>query len=76
MSEQEAKEIVMEWLIEESTHNPLGEPRVLFFELMRRHPTIAPESVIQAYELLEVIGQYELLAEFAEWGLKEGADRV
>ncbi|MCX77475.1 hypothetical protein DXQ21_00200 [Listeria monocytogenes] len=68
MSEQEAKEIVLEWWKDNSPN----EPRMLLFELMRRD-TIAPKSVTQAYDSLEVRGQFELLAEFADWGLKEGA---
>ncbi|HAB7745319.1 TPA_asm: hypothetical protein GYP43_02975 [Listeria monocytogenes] len=69
MNGQEAKAIVLEWLKDNSSN----EPKVLLFELMRRHTDIVSKRVIQAYDLLETKGQYELLAEFAAWGLKEGA---
>ncbi|EAA0137937.1 hypothetical protein NAA61_04375 [Listeria monocytogenes] len=70
MNEQEAKAIVLEWLKDNSKYY---SPRDLFFELERRGTNIVPSNVAHAYDTLSVKAEYELLAEFAAWGLKEGA---
>ncbi|EME1035979.1 hypothetical protein VXK48_000535 [Listeria monocytogenes] len=68
MSEQEAKKIILEWLKESSE---FLTPIRLFFDLENRNSK-APRQVVEAYLAIENRKvEYELLAEFAEWGLKE-----
>ncbi|EQB9248321.1 hypothetical protein ACYYIN_002118 [Listeria monocytogenes] len=68
MNEQEAKEIVLKWLKESSE---FLTPVRLFFDLENRNSK-APQQVVEAYLAIENRKvEYELLAEFAAWGLKE-----
>ncbi|EBD1562437.1 hypothetical protein BBK21_14070 [Listeria monocytogenes] len=70
MNEQEAKEIVLKWLKESSE---FLTPVRLFFDLENRNSK-APQQVVEAYLAIEYRKvEYELLAEFASWGLKEVA---
>ncbi|MBV1094499.1 hypothetical protein J0N10_12165 [Listeria monocytogenes] len=70
MNEQEAKEIVLKWLKESSE---FLTPVRLFFDLENINSK-APRQVVEAYLAIENRKvEYELLAEFASWGLKEGA---
>ncbi|EGO5453272.1 hypothetical protein [Listeria monocytogenes] len=72
MNEQEAKAIVLEWLkrrVKEGWY-----PVSVLEELYSGH---APSYILEAhFYIWSTKTAYELLAEFAEWGLKEGADRV
>lgn len=69
MNEQEAKAIVLEWLkrrIREGFY-----PSNVLEELYSGH---APSYISEAhFYILWTKAEYELLAEFATWGLKEGA---
>ncbi|EAC4066629.1 hypothetical protein R1S95_003141 [Listeria monocytogenes] len=68
MSEQEAKKIILEWLKESSE---FLTPIRLFFDLENRNSK-APRQVVEAYLAIENRKvEYELLAEFAAWGLEE-----
>lgn len=68
MNEQEAKEIVLKWLKESSE---FLTPVRLFFDLENINSK-APRQVVEAYLAIENRKvEYELLAEFAAWGLKE-----
>ncbi|EAE9684355.1 hypothetical protein BZ176_15370 [Listeria monocytogenes] len=68
MSEQEAKKIILEWLKESSE---FLTPIRLFFYLENRNSK-APRQVVEAYLAIENRKvEYELLAEFAAWGLEE-----
>lgn len=68
MNEQEAKEIVLKWLKESSE---FLTPVRLFFDLENRNSK-APQQVVEAYLAIENRKvEYELLAEFALWGLEE-----
>ncbi|AQP56102.1 hypothetical protein C0M37_12305 [Listeria monocytogenes] len=70
MNEQEAKEIVLKWLKESSE---FLTPVRLFFDLENINSK-APRQVVEAYLAIENRKvEYELLAEFASWGLKEVA---
>ncbi|EAC5195288.1 hypothetical protein D7Z01_05505 [Listeria monocytogenes] len=71
MSEQEAKKIILEWLKESSE---FLTPIRLFFDLENRNSK-APRQVVEAYLAIENRKvEYELLAEFAAWGLEEVAE--
>ncbi|EGY4464914.1 hypothetical protein JSZ13_001467 [Listeria monocytogenes] len=71
MSEQEAKRIILEWLKESSE---FLTPIRLFFDLENRNSK-APRQVVEAYLAIENRKvEYELLAEFAAWGLEEVAE--
>ncbi|EEO0673679.1 hypothetical protein G6I51_001404 [Listeria monocytogenes] len=71
MNEQEAKEIVLKWLKETSK---FLTPIRLFFDLENRNSK-APRQVVEAYLAIENRKvEYELLAEFAAWGLEEVAE--
>lgn len=71
MSEQEAKKIILEWLKESSD---FLTPIRLFFDLENRNSK-APRQVVEAYLAIENRKvEYELLAEFAAWGLEEVAE--
>ncbi|EAC2573213.1 hypothetical protein Y419_03715 [Listeria monocytogenes] len=71
MSEQEAKKIILEWLKESSE---FLTPIRLFFDLENRNSK-APQQVVEAYLAIENRKvEYELLAEFAAWGLEEVAE--
>lgn len=68
MNEQEAKKIILKWLKESSE---FLTPIRLFFDLENRNSK-APQQVVEAYLAIENRKvEYELLAEFAAWGLKE-----
>lgn len=68
MSEQEAKKIILKWLKENSK---FLTPFRLFFDLENINSK-APRQVVEAYLAIENRKvEYELLAEFAAWGLKE-----
>ncbi|HFQ6259320.1 TPA: hypothetical protein ACHSDF_002536 [Listeria monocytogenes] len=68
MSEQEAKKIILEWLKESSE---FLTPIRLFFDLENRNSK-APRQVVEAYLAIENRKvEYELLSEFAAWGLEE-----
>ncbi|EAD1212140.1 hypothetical protein KCU02_002398 [Listeria monocytogenes] len=68
MSEQEAKKIILKWLKESSE---FLTPIRLFFDLENRNSE-APRQVVEAYLAIENRKvEYELLAEFASWGLEE-----
>ncbi|EOM1375577.1 hypothetical protein ACNBBZ_002923 [Listeria monocytogenes] len=68
MSEQEAKKIILEWLKESSE---FLTPIRLFFDLENRNSK-APRQVVEAYLAIENRKvEYELLAEFAAWGLED-----
>ncbi len=70
MNEQEAKEIVLKWLKESSE---FLTPVRLFFDLENINSK-APRQVVEAYLAIENRKvEYELLAEFASWELKEVA---
>ncbi|EAD0075982.1 hypothetical protein CNY65_14240 [Listeria monocytogenes] len=70
MSEQEAKKIILKWLKENSK---FLTPFRLFFDLENINSK-APRQVVEAYLAIENRKvEYELLAEFAAWGLKEVA---
>ncbi|EAA0233211.1 hypothetical protein [Listeria monocytogenes] len=71
MSEQEAKKIILKWLKESSE---FLTPIRLFFDLENRNSK-APRQVVEAYLAIENRKvEYELLAEFAAWGLEEVAE--
>ncbi|EAD7060518.1 hypothetical protein ABF00_01525 [Listeria monocytogenes] len=71
MSEQEAKKIILKWLKESSE---FLTPIRLFFDLENRNSE-APRQVVEAYLAIENRKvEYELLAEFASWGLEEVAE--
>ncbi|EAC7746403.1 hypothetical protein LB903_002014 [Listeria monocytogenes] len=71
MSEQEAKKIILEWLKESSE---FLTPIRLFFDLENRNSK-APRQAVEAYLAIENRKvEYELLAEFAAWGLEEVAE--
>ncbi|EHU4703589.1 hypothetical protein ACSWIK_002897 [Listeria monocytogenes] len=71
MSEQEAKKIILKWLKESSE---FLTPIRLFFDLENRNSK-APRQVVEAYLAIENRkAEYELLAEFAAWGLEEVAE--
>ncbi|HBM3493477.1 TPA: hypothetical protein LWK38_000514 [Listeria innocua] len=71
MNEQEAKAIVLEWLKETSK---FLTPIRLFFDLENRNSK-APRQVVEAYLAIENRKvEYELIAEFAAWGLEEVAE--
>ncbi|EKZ0914408.1 hypothetical protein [Listeria monocytogenes] len=71
MSEQEAKKVILEWLKESSE---FLTPIRLFFDLENRNSK-APRQVVEAYLAIENRKvEYELLAEFAAWGLEEVAE--
>ncbi|WP_259455448.1 hypothetical protein, partial [Listeria monocytogenes] len=71
MSEQEAKKIILKWLKESSE---FLTPIRLFFDLENRNSK-APRQVVEAYLAIENRKvEYELLAEFASWGLEEVAE--
>lgn len=70
MNEQEAKKIILKWLKENSE---FLTPVRLLFDLENRNSK-APRQVVEAYLAIENRKvEYELLAEFASWGLKEVA---
>ncbi|EAG1247662.1 hypothetical protein A9R15_02620 [Listeria monocytogenes] len=70
MSEQEAKKIILKWLKDSSE---FLTPIRLFFDLENRNSK-APQQVVEAYLAIENRKvEYELLAEFAAWGLEEVA---
>ncbi|EAF8515800.1 hypothetical protein HCJ45_00260 [Listeria sp. FSL L7-1517] len=70
MNEQEAKKIILKWLKENSK---FLTPFRLFFDLENINSK-APRQVVEAYLAIENRKvEYELLAEFAAWGLKEVA---
>ncbi|MBM5707764.1 hypothetical protein [Listeria ivanovii] len=72
MNEQEAKEIVLEWLKE--IDYTFGSPVLSITSLgLEYHGGTLPENVGNAFLDLPRKEEYELLAEFAAWGLKEGA---
>ncbi|OEQ26011.1 hypothetical protein, partial [Listeria monocytogenes] len=69
--EQEAKKIILKWLKESSE---FLTPIRLFFDLENRNSK-APRQVVEAYLAIENRKvEYELLAEFAAWGLEEVAE--
>lgn len=69
MNEQEAKAIVLEWLKRRVREGQY--PDNVLEELYSRH---APSYILVAhFYILRAETVYELLAEFAEWGLREGA---
>ncbi|EOS9392704.1 hypothetical protein ACNLHA_002289 [Listeria monocytogenes] len=71
MSEQEAKKIILEWL---KGSSEFLTPIRLFFDLENRNSK-APRQVVEAYLAIENRKvEYELLAEFAAWGLEEVAE--
>ncbi|EAC3296764.1 hypothetical protein [Listeria monocytogenes] len=71
MSEQEAKKIILKWLKENSE---FLTPVRLLFDLENRNSK-APRQVVEAYLAIENRKvEYELLAEFAAWGLEEVAE--
>ncbi|EAC7612364.1 hypothetical protein [Listeria monocytogenes] len=71
MNEQEAKKIILKWLKESSE---FLTPIKLFFDLENRNSK-APQQVVEAYLAIENRKvEYELLAEFAAWGLEEVAE--
>nr|EAD9784225.1 hypothetical protein [Listeria monocytogenes] len=71
MNEQEAKKIILKWLKESSE---FLTPIRLFFDLENRNSK-APRQVVEAYLAIENRKvEYELLAEFAAWGLEEVAE--
>ncbi|EAD3300078.1 hypothetical protein M1Y28_001959 [Listeria monocytogenes] len=70
MNEQEAKKIILKWLKENSE---FLTPVRLLFDLENRNSK-APRQVVEAYLAIENRKvEYELLAEFAAWGLEEVA---
>lgn len=70
MNEQEAKAIVLEWL----KRNPMNhEYPIELLKALASTEEYVPSPVVSAYHDLNSREEYELLAEFAEWGLKEGA---
>lgn len=73
MSEQEAKEIVLEWLINEATeiNDPIAILGTLSFNFLANNVDSLAKS---AYRKLSLKSEYELLAEFSAWGLREGAE--
>lgn len=76
MNEQEAKAILMKWLKEIYLKRP-SEPLLAIIELEDGFlKGKLPNKVFEAYLKLSKESECELLAEFAAWGLKEGADRV
>lgn len=70
MNEQEAKAVVLEWLTSESS--PYGAPFVAIGLVGINNLGDVPRKVKLAYLSLSITGHFELLAEFAEWGLKRG----
>lgn len=72
MTEQKAKAIVLEWLISEAVAGD-GAIDILGILSFGYLDNSADPLVISAYETLSTKAEYELLAEFAAWGLKEGA---
>ncbi|AQZ43493.1 hypothetical protein A6K41_06180 [Listeria monocytogenes] len=73
MNEQEAKAIVLEWLKRRESFDRY--PTENLFELkMEDLRSILPEKVTTAYKILSRTAEYELLAEFAAWGLREVAE--
>lgn len=72
MNEQEAKAIVLEWL---KPSKDFPEKPLDSIYRLTEHDFYngLPKTVSAAYSILSVRSQYELLAEFAAWGLKEDA---
>ncbi|EAC3591521.1 TPA: hypothetical protein ACX1L3_000976 [Listeria monocytogenes] len=70
MTEQEAKAIVLEWLTGGLMN--YAYPTDLLKELALFEEPV-PSKVLCAYRDLNTKSEYELLAEFAAWGLKEDA---
>lgn len=69
MNEQKAKAIVLEWLTDFRAYYiyPVQLLGIL------ANGMCVPSKVAAAYHVLEPRAEFELLAEFAAWGLKEGA---
>lgn len=84
MSEQEAKEIVLEYLKQQDRgptitrrEEPEPAPILLFRDFaLDNFGRDLPEKVLLAYRSLSRKDDLEILAEFAAWGLEEGADLV
>ncbi|KAA9534108.1 hypothetical protein [Listeria monocytogenes] len=73
MNEQEAKAIVLEWLTDE-TDDRFPIATLANFDVNFIFNDKTPFEVKSAYNKLSIKSQYELLAEFAEWGLKGSAE--
>ncbi|EHM0718797.1 hypothetical protein LJH24_002392 [Listeria monocytogenes] len=70
MNRQEAKAIVLEWLKNRAGKAEL--PLVMITGFGDDHfDDVLPDEVEQAYRSLSRKDDFEILAEFAAWGLKE-----
>lgn len=72
MNEQEAKAVVLEWLktnfdCNEVEHGLINELHCI----LAYAPRTTAEN--EAINTLSIKSEFELLADFAEWGLREGA---
>ncbi|EAF6619353.1 hypothetical protein ATS85_08340 [Listeria monocytogenes] len=72
MNEQEAKAIVLEWLKEQTGKAASPLITINYFENDFFSYDL-PGEVVQAYDSISRHTEYELLAEFAAWGLNDGA---
>lgn len=72
MNQQEAKEIVLEWLKEQTGKAASPLITINYFKNDFFSYDL-PGEVVQAYDSISRRTEYELLAEFAAWGLKAGA---
>lgn len=62
----ENQQIVLEWL---KKNSEWGTPTGLIYELTKRN-SMAAEHIITAHDQLNKLEQFQVLAAFADWGMK------
>ncbi|MDT2599464.1 hypothetical protein P7D85_06730 [Enterococcus hulanensis] len=66
----ENQQVVLDWL---KKNAEWGTPTGLIYELTKRN-SMAAEYIITAHDQLNKLEQFQVLAAFAEWGMKEVAE--
>ena len=66
----ENQQVVLEWL---KKNSEWGTPTGLIYELTKRN-SMAAEYIITAHDQLNKLEQFQVLAAYAEWGMKEVAE--
>lgn len=66
----ENQQVVLDWL---KKNAEWGTPTGLIYELTKRN-SMAAEYIITAHDQLNKLEQFQVLAAYAEWGMKEVAE--
>lgn len=66
----ENQQVVLDWL---KNNAEWGTPTGLIYELTKRN-SMAAEYIITAHDQLNKLEQFQVLAAYADWGMKEVAE--